>query len=145
MTSSADFLFIFDTNTLISGALIRNSVPSLALQKAVQLGLHCFSKTTLRELNEVLKRKKFEKYLSPGQRLEFLERILGVSRFFTPQRHFELCRDKKDNQFLDLAFCSKASFLITGDSDLLDIGTFDVTEIVNPGNFLRLVDGTHSN
>jgi putative PIN family toxin of toxin-antitoxin system len=30
-----------------------------------------------------------------------------------------LCRDTKDQPFLDLAFCGNADLLITGDEDLL--------------------------
>lgn len=136
MTYSANPLFIFDTNTLISGALIQNSAPSLALIEAIKSGEICFSKDTLLELKEVLERKKFDKYLSSNQRLEFLENLKKVTRIFYPKQKFELCRDPKDNKFLDLAFISGAHYLVTGDRDLLILKKFHQTEIISPADFL---------
>ncbi|MBC6366673.1 MAG: putative toxin-antitoxin system toxin component, PIN family [Algoriphagus aquaeductus] len=136
MTSSTNQLFIFDTNTLISGALIQNSSPALALIVAIESGDLCFSKDTLLELKEVLERKKFDKYLSPNQRLEFFENLKKATRIFYPERKFELCRDPNDNKFLELAFISEAHYLITGDQDLLILNKFYQTKIISPSDFL---------
>lgn len=136
MTYSANPLFIFDTNTLISGALIQNSAPSLALIEAIKSGEICFSKDTLLELKEVLERKKFDKYLSSNQRLEFFENLKKVTRIFYPKQKFEHCRDPKDNKFLDLAFISEAHYLVTGDRDLLILKKFHQTAIISPADFL---------
>lgn len=138
MSSSNELLFIFDTNTLISGALIQNSIPSFCLKKVINLGYLCFSKETFLELKEVLERKKFEKYLSRDQKIQFFEKIKKVSLLVEPKQFFEICRDPKDNKFLDLAFESKSSFLITGDLDLLVLKSFDQTQIINPSDFARL-------
>ncbi|TNF41040.1 MAG: putative toxin-antitoxin system toxin component, PIN family [Cytophagales bacterium] len=137
MTSSTSLLFIFDTNTLISGALIQNSIPSYSLQKAIKSGDLCFSKDTFLELKEVLGRQKFDKYLSQAQRQEFFERIMQVSRFFYPKENFNVCRDPNDNKFLDLAYISEAQFLISGDNDLLILDQFHQTEIISPFDFLK--------
>ena len=138
MNSSNELLFIFDTNSLISGALIQNSIPLYCLQKAINTGYLCFSKDTLLELKEVLERKKFEKYLSQDQKIQFFEKIKKVSLLYEPNQFFQICRDRKDNKFLDLAFKSKAGYLITGDLDLLILKTFDQTLIVNPSDFFLL-------
>ena len=44
--------------------------------------------------------------------------VLAVS-FVIVKSKITICRDPKDNLFIDLALHSKASMLITGDQDLL--------------------------
>lgn len=138
MTFYDDKLFIFDTNVLISAALVKNSPTENALKKAIEHGMLAFSKQTLNELNEILKRPKFEKYLSKTERREFLEKILSVSRLFNPSRHFEICRDSRDNIFLDLIFESRADYLITGDQDLLVLNSFESAKIILSSDFSEL-------
>ena len=41
-----------------------------------------------------------------------------------------ICRDAKDNFLLDLAIDSKADYLVTGDSDLLELKEIQKTKIV---------------
>ncbi len=48
----SDF-FVFDTNTLISAALIANSTTRKALDKAIDLGVIAVSNKTIDELIEV--------------------------------------------------------------------------------------------
>ena len=49
----------------------------------------------------------------------------------------EVCRDPKDNFLLSLAKDGKADYLITGDKDLLDIGSFGKTRIVLLAKFIE--------
>lgn len=135
MIFSDEKLFIFDTNVLISAALVKNSATENSLKKALEFGLLAFSKQTLNELIEILKRPKIEKYLKESERKEFLETITSVSKFFIPINHFEICRDPKDNIFLDLIFESRADYLITGDQDLLVLDSFETAKIISPSDF----------
>ena len=48
-----------------------------------------------------------------------------------------LCRDPKDNFLLALAKDSQANFLITGDADLLTLGSFSETKIITYHDFLE--------
>lgn len=45
----------------------------------------------------------------------------------------------KDNFLLELAIDGKAHFLLTGDSDLLDIKTIGKTSIIKVQNFLSVI------
>ena len=47
------------------------------------------------------------------------------------------CRDPDDNKFLELAVSSKASFIITGDQDLLSLHPFRRVAILTPEQFLK--------
>ena len=72
--------------------------------------------------------------------LEKLKHILeNNSLKFFPKRKVNLCRDKKDNQVLDLCLIGKANYLVTGDKDLLTIKKFQKTKIVKPRVLLEKV------
>ncbi len=55
---------VFDTSTMVSAALRIDSVPSQALLHALGCSELCGSSETLAELDKVLKRKKFNRYLT---------------------------------------------------------------------------------
>lgn len=131
-------LFIFDTNALISVALLPSSNVRLALQKAEKIGKVIFSDETLAELAEVLLRKKFDKYLSVADRLEFIKRLELRSLVFPVWSKIDDCRDPKDNKFLILAVDAKAMYIITGDKDLLELHPFSGVNIISPAAFISV-------
>jgi predicted nucleic acid-binding protein len=47
----------------------------------------------------------------------------------------QLCRDPKDDKFIDLALNGEASHLITGDNDLLVLNQIENTSTINPRTF----------
>ena len=55
---------VVDTNTLISSILIAASVPDKAFKKAREIGILLFSDQTFAELQEVVTRQKFDRYVS---------------------------------------------------------------------------------
>jgi len=63
--------YVLDTNLIVSGTLNENSTSGEAFAKARSEGVILQSSSTLAELEEVLSRKKFEKYLSIEKRIEF--------------------------------------------------------------------------
>ena len=68
--------------------------------------------------------KKLQRKLRPEQILEFktlVRKLLIHTRMVKPRREVKICRDPKDNAYLELCLSSKADFLITGDRDLLAI------------------------
>ena len=65
--------FVFDTNVLISAALFKASVPRQALDLAHKIGKVIMSWPTMAELQQVLGRARFDKYITEDDRLLFLE------------------------------------------------------------------------
>lgn len=99
--------FVFDTNTLISAVILPRSTPAFALQKAEKEGFLFASLTTFNELEEVIHRKKFDKYVPLETRLTFLHRYRSLTLFLPITQHVADCRDPKDNQFLDIALAAQ--------------------------------------
>ena len=77
------------------------------------------SPATIGELVTKLLLPKFERYITLEQRRQLLVRILEISLLIRPTDHTEICRDRDDNKFLNLATSGEARYLITGDNDLL--------------------------
>lgn len=130
--------FVFDTNSLLSAALITSSVNANALDIAINRGRIVLSDSVLLEFKEVIFRKKFDKYfLNIKERLEAIEKIEHNSIFFSPVKTISICRDPKDNKFLELAIAADASCIITGDKDLLVLNPFRNIPILNAAAFLN--------
>src|ERR1700744_3724886 len=122
--------FIIDTNTLISGLLIKNSTTFNAIESARSKGKLLFSEETFLEFELVLLRKKFDKYFSEDERLQIIERLYKEATFVIVKSALQLCRDPKDDKFLNLASDADANCIITGDKDLLVLHPFQGIDIL---------------
>jgi len=130
--------FVFDTNSLISAALLRNSTAKKALIKAFDNGMLAISHETLDELVNVIFRRKFDSYfINDDERLRVIDEIETHCEIFVPNISINACRDPKDNKFLELAVFSKASCIITGDNDLLVLHPFRKIPVLNAFDFLK--------
>jgi putative PIN family toxin of toxin-antitoxin system len=99
------------------------------------------SEDTFDELNKILLKTKFDKYISNELRQSFLIEFKKICLEVKISENFSLCRDEKDNKFLNLAASGFADYLITGDSDLLVLNPFRQTQIVTPITFLDKYNG----
>lgn len=130
-------VFVFDTNTFVSAILSPKSTNAQAIVLAENIGKIVFSSETFLELSEVLLRKKFDKYFTIKFRSELLERVFLRYNFVEPSIKITECRDFKDNKFLELAVESKASYVISGDTDLLELNPFRDIKILNARDFIN--------
>lgn len=68
--------YVFDTNVIISALLFENGKPAQALRFALANGDVLLSLDLLEELNEVLGRERFNRYVTSEEREEFLEALV---------------------------------------------------------------------
>lgn len=132
----ADLRFVFDTNVTISAALLKTSVPRQALDLARRLGKILMSWPTMAELQEVLGRKRFDKYISENERMLFLEALAREATLIDTIETITDCRDPKDNKFLEVAVEGNAACLVSGDKDLLTLNPFRDIPVLTPRDFL---------
>ncbi|MFQ5754130.1 MAG: putative toxin-antitoxin system toxin component, PIN family [bacterium] len=128
--------YVFDTNTIISAFLFDQSNPGLALQEALERGELLLSIEVLEEIAEVLRRKKFDRYVRRKTREQFLRALIQKAVFVEVNETIHVCRDPKDDKFLELAISGNAFKLITGDEDLLCLNPFRNISILTPKQFL---------
>ncbi|WP_129627944.1 putative toxin-antitoxin system toxin component, PIN family [Candidatus Oscillochloris fontis] len=129
--------FVIDTNTIVSAALFRQSVPRQAVDAALVGGIVLVSEATTLELTTVLLREKFDRYLSRDVRERFLTIFLQKTVLVEIIEPIIACRDPKDNKFLEVAICGDAKLIISGDNDLLDLHPYRGVAILNPRTFLE--------
>ncbi len=129
---------VIDTNILISFILFKKSVPRKAFEKAYNEFIIVTSEECFKELKDVIFRPKFEKYISKNDAREFLKYFLKHSELIEINHKVTICRDPKDNKFLELAESSNSKFLISGDNDLLVLEKFNDIQILNPSQFINV-------
>lgn len=126
---------IIDTNLWISFLLSRNFSK---LDKIFSDGniVLLFSQEFLDEFIKVASRPRFRKYFSITDMQELLNQISLRAEFIHVINETNLCGDPKDDFLLSPASSGKASHLITGDKDLLDLQEFGDTVIQKVTEYL---------
>jgi len=129
---------VFDTNALVSALLLPDSKPRQALDLALREGKVLLSFAVLAELYEVLSRKKFRRYVDEEDIRTFVATLTREAQWISVDVRIAVCRDSKDDKFLELAVGGHATHIITGDSDLLALNPFQDIQILTPKAFLEL-------
>jgi uncharacterized protein len=128
--------WVLDTNLLVSRMLAPNGTAARAVNVALETGVLLVSEETLAELARVLARPRFDPYVSPAEREQFLRLLGGVARVVHITRRLRVCRDAKDDKFLDVAINGEADAVVTRDKDLLVLNPFHGVPIVTAAAFL---------
>lgn len=100
------------------------------------------SEEIIEEVVEVLFRPEIQKKYNPSKVItvhDVLE-IISDADLITPSQKINLCRDPKDNKFIECAVEAEADYLISGDKDLLDIGEYEEIKIITIDKFMEVLD-----
>lgn len=127
---------VVDTGVIVSAVLLPRSVPRQVFDWAIACGRLLVSGETIAEVDEVLRRPKFDQYVREIRRLEFLAALVQAAEVIEVVDHVTDCRDPKDNKFLNLALSGGANYLVTGDGDLLVLHPYRGVTILAPHAFL---------
>lgn len=134
--------FVVDTNVLVSHLLLPESVPGQALRLALSLGDILVSDATLTELATVINRPMFDKYISKPDRRKFFEVLAPLCIKVEIIQTMQASRDPKDDKYLEVAINGSADFILTGDTDLLELHPFHEIPIYSPSQFLEKKDNS---
>lgn len=131
---------VVDTNVLIAG-LLWHGPPHTLLQhaRAGRVSL-VSSPALLDELADVLSRPKFNAVLlrSNTSRERALDEMRHLVELVDPPALPQpICRDPDDDQLLALARTADVDLIISGDDDLLSLGSFGGIAIVAPAEVVR--------
>jgi uncharacterized protein len=135
--------YVFDTNVIVSALLFENGKPAQALRHALANGEILLSLDLLEELNEVLGRKRFDRYVTSEEREEFLQALVERAVLIEITENVQECRDPKDDKFLELALNGAAQYIISGDRDLLVLHPFHGVSIFTPDEFLQTIEAKY--
>ena len=91
---------VFDTNVIVSAFLFERSEPGRALEKPWTEDKSFSRSRYAVELTEVLRREKFDRYLSRKKREELLKALIQEAVLVDVTERIEACRDPKDDKYL---------------------------------------------
>ena len=131
---------VFDTNVLFAAFIARGTCATL-YEQALAMAMLLTSETILQEFEEKLVIKgKVEAEKAARLRAEIAANfsVVPIQPLAEP-----VCRDPDDDAILARAVAAHADLLVTGDKDLLVIGSYQGIPIVTPAECLaRLRDPT---
>jgi uncharacterized protein len=129
---------VFDTNALISAAILPKSVSRKAFLLGVARYELIVSQATWMEFVEKIDKPSLAPYFSPLElRLEFVLFVNRVVKHVVATSIVTDCTDPDDNRFLELALDGKAGIIVTGDNKLLELDGWRGIRILKPGAFVR--------
>jgi putative PIN family toxin of toxin-antitoxin system len=128
--------FVLDANVLVSALAFPSSTPRKAFDLAIVRGSILVSDETLLELCQTLRRPRLARYFGRAEQEVFLAMLASEATLVQVSERISVCRDPRDDRFLELAIAGEATHLITGDRDLLALDPFRDTRIMTPAAFL---------
>ena len=132
---------VLDTNILVSAFLFGKRLEKII--KLIEQGeiTPCFVMFTLQEFKTVLSYEKFRLVLISANKTaqEIVQDISNYSEVLDdPQDIPKIVKHLGDNYILAAAAAAKARYIITGDTELLELKTFENIPIITPEKFLQL-------
>ncbi|MDO9713155.1 putative toxin-antitoxin system toxin component, PIN family [Paracraurococcus lichenis] len=130
---------IADASSLVRAALTPASAARCLVDTALAYGLLAASGPILDEVEEVLGRPKFERWLPEADRLRFVWRLRIAILLLEPGEAVRACRDPSDDKYLEAALAAaraaggpEAVVLVSDDRDLLTLDPWRGIRILKP-------------
>jgi putative PIN family toxin of toxin-antitoxin system len=130
---------VVDTNVLVSALIRRQGTPGQVLRhlRSARFTI-IYSLPMIVELVEVLSREHIQqKYHVTSDDVTALINLVRLrGELVSPGKQVKVCRDPKDNRFLEAALEGGADAIVSGDSDLLVMKEFETISILSVAEFL---------
>lgn len=139
MRAERQRLVVLDTNVWLSAALSPNGTPSRAVRDVLLQGAAVFSEATFVELETRIWKPKFDRYISLEARKSILRDARAAALWveIPPElADHRWSRDPDDDVFIQTALAANASWLVTGDDDLLSVPAIEALKVVTPAQAL---------
>lgn len=119
---------VLDTNVLVS-ALGFGGPPLDALLRAFDDDVRLVaSEETLDELDRVMTYDRLP--FTDADRTQYVAVLRREADVVRPEESVDLVRDSDDDKFLEAALAADAEYVVSGDRDLLDVGSYRGTDVV---------------
>jgi len=130
---------VIDTGVLVSALIHRQGTTGEVL-RALRDGRFTavYSTDLLVEIIDVLGRPslRLKYHIEPDDISVVINLIRLRGDLVMPAHKVTACRDPKDDRFLEAALAGAADCIVSGDTDLLDLTSFEGIPILRPAEFL---------
>lgn len=129
---------VLDTNILVSAIVFRGK-PKRLIEEAIENGIVLYISPFIEnELNRVLK----EKFSFDKERLTEVRCFIKDNFIKTRPKNLPkvIKRDISDNNILALAEEVQSDYIISGDNDLVELGSYEEIPIKTPDQFIEIKD-----
>lgn len=133
---------VLDTNILISAFLWDGNEAELFKEIEKNKVKLYTSFEIINEVENVIHREKFNELLIKAKisAEEIIEKIVSLSNLVIGKKlNLNICRDSKDNKFLECAKLAKADVIVSGDKDLLVLKEFNGIKILKTSQVLGIL------
>jgi len=130
---------VLDINILISAAIAKGK-PRRLLIKGINKEFDIVaSKQLLNELKEVISRPKLKLSLTEADK--FVSTVKRTVKLVEINSNFKVVEeDPADDSILNVAYDSKADYIVSGDSHLLNLKKFKKIKIVTADEMLKILE-----
>ena len=124
---------VIDTNIVISGVFF-GGLPRKILQAVLANKITaCANVDIIQEYNATVREMVFRKQGEIDENI--LMPLVARMQIVEGKAIVQVCRDPDDNKFIECAKDAHALYIVSGDKDLLDIGTYEEIEILTVKEF----------
>ena len=126
---------VLDTNVLVSG-IFWGGVPEKILELAINGEVEIYAtEEILNEYFRIIEKigKKDKDLCSQWKML-----LIQIVKIVQPTKKIKICRDPKDDMFLECAVSSKSKYIVSGDDDLLSLKEVNEIQIITAKKYLEM-------
>ena len=129
----------FDSNVYISALVFRKKalrIIDLAIEQGVEIAI---SDEIVEETIRVLR----EKFHWSDERIEEARATMSsITRHVAPTEKLDVVKsDPDDNKIVECAVAAGSDYLVTGDNDILSLGSYGKRQMIKPSDFLAIMTG----
>lgn len=126
---------VIDTNIFVSAVIFRSQTLLALLYHLKSNYTLCLSRPLIDEVTRVFQ----ERFNATSEDMEILHNLFSEVVSIVPMVTVTACRDSKDNYLLELAETVHATYLITGDKDLLVLKNWKDTQILTATEMRNII------
>jgi putative PIN family toxin of toxin-antitoxin system len=127
---------VFDTNVIVSAVGFGGRPLDAFLQAFDQNVQLVASEETLAELERVFEYEHLP--FTTYEQLQYPAIIRLEAEVTEPKTSLDVVRDSDDDKFIECAIAGDADYIVSGDKDLREVGSYNDIEIMTAAEFLSL-------
>lgn len=129
---------VLDTNVLMNGVQDEYSIGHRLIQAVLDGKIQALISHRIKRENELITRRE----LHDQEYIDLLDAFYQQAEWVRPLRHLNAVKeDHEDDKFVDAAVAGSADYIVTSDSDLLDLEEVEGVKMITPQECWNILSG----